>query len=221
MSFKRILPLTLLALLLTACGTLTGIPSHGGGKRFAVEQELVTASARAAAKDMDLHHLQGRRVALYVSTMGDQGSGTITGGRYSVSALLRGEYTNIPDTLTSYAYPNYTTTATTTADTLSSNTQSTSVLNAPSHVRSKTGGASSTSNIRSQHQRARRLPQRNPDYQSPRHHLSQQPYSNPLLSTRHRNHPRPICRHHHVYQHRRIWHHPQPHRAASLTTPKP
>ena len=136
-----------LTLLLTACGTLTGIPSHGGGKRFAVEQELVTASARAAIKNMDLHHLQGRRVALYVSTMGDQGSGTITGGRYSVSALLRGEYTNIPDTLTSYAYPNYTTTATTTADTLSSNTQSTSVLNSPSHVRSKTGGANSTSNI--------------------------------------------------------------------------
>ena len=96
---------------------------------------------------MDLHNLQGRRVALYVSTMGDQGSGTLSGGRYSVGALIRGEYTNIPDTLTSYAYPNYTTTATTTADTLSSNTQSTSVLNSPSHSRSKTGGASSTSNI--------------------------------------------------------------------------
>lgn len=33
--------LTLSALLLTGCDTLTGIPSHGGGKRFAVEQELV------------------------------------------------------------------------------------------------------------------------------------------------------------------------------------
>ena len=143
---RKLLPLTLV-LFLTACGTLTGIPSHGGGKRFAVEQELVTASARAAIKNMDLHNLQGRRVALYVSTMGDQGSGTLTGGRYSVGALLRGEYTNIPDTLTSYAYPNYTTTASTTADTLSSNTQSTSVLNSPSQARSKTGGASSTSNI--------------------------------------------------------------------------
>lgn len=48
---------------LTACGTLTGIPSHGGGKRFAVEQELVAASARAAAKEMDLSALQGRKVA--------------------------------------------------------------------------------------------------------------------------------------------------------------
>ena len=136
-----------LTLLLTACGTLTGIPSHGGGKRFAVEQELVTASARAAIKNMDLHNLQGRRVALYVSTMGDQGSGTLSGGRYSVGALIRGEYTNIPDTQTSYTYPNYTTTATTTADTLSSNTYSTSVLNAPSRSRTRAGGASSTSNI--------------------------------------------------------------------------
>ena len=76
--------LTLSTLLLTGCGTLTGIPSHGGGKRFAVEQELVAASSRAAVKEMDLSALKGRKVALYVSTMGDQGSGNITGGRYSI-----------------------------------------------------------------------------------------------------------------------------------------
>ena len=49
-------------LVLTACGTLTKIPSHGGGKRFAVEQELVAASARAVTKGMDLSALQGRFV---------------------------------------------------------------------------------------------------------------------------------------------------------------
>ena len=147
MSFKRILPLTLLALLLTACGTLTGIPSHGGGKRFAVEQELVTASARAAAKDMDLHHLQGRRVALYVSTMGDQGSGTLTGGRYSIDALIRGEYLNTPDSTTRYTYPSYTTTATTESDGLTGNTSSTSLLNAPSQSRTHTNHNNSRSNI--------------------------------------------------------------------------
>lgn len=58
--------LTLSALLLTGCGTLTGIPSHGGGKRFAVEQELVAASSRAAVKEMNLSALKGRKVALYV-----------------------------------------------------------------------------------------------------------------------------------------------------------
>ena len=36
----------LIPLILTACGTLTGIPAHGGGKRFAVEQELVAAPSK-------------------------------------------------------------------------------------------------------------------------------------------------------------------------------
>ncbi len=127
------------AVLLSACGTLTGIPSHGGGKRFAIEQELVSASSRAAVKDMNLTALQGRKVALYVSTMGDQGSGTISGGRYSIDALIRGEYLNNPVSTTQYDYPQYTTTASTTADSLNSNTQSVSVLNAPSTSKTQTG----------------------------------------------------------------------------------
>ena len=143
---QKLLPLTLI-LFLTACGTLTGIPSHGGGKRFAVEQELVTASARAAAKNMDLHNLQGRRVALYISTMGDQGSGTITGGRYSIDALIRGEYINTPDSTTRYTYPTYTTTATTESDGLTGNTTSTRLLHAPSQSRTHTNRSNNRSNI--------------------------------------------------------------------------
>ena len=135
------------ALLLTACGTLTGIPSHGGGKRFAVEQELVAASARAAAKDMDLQALQGRKVALYIATMGDQGSGSLTGGRYSLDALIRGEYANSPATRTDYAYPRYETTAKTESGGLAGLTTSLSTLNAPSSSRSRNDGASSRSNI--------------------------------------------------------------------------
>ena len=61
MHMKTLILTCLTVLTLSACGTLTGIPSHGGGKRFAVEQELVAASARAAAKDMDLRPLAGRR----------------------------------------------------------------------------------------------------------------------------------------------------------------
>ncbi len=132
--------LSLSALLLTGCGTLTGLPAHGGGKRFAVEQELVAASSRAAVKEMDLSALQGRKVALYVSTMGDQGSGSLTGGRYSVDALIRGGYQNNPDSSTQYSYPSYDTTATTSADSLSSVTTSTSVLNAPASALSKNSG---------------------------------------------------------------------------------
>ncbi|MEQ1536351.1 MAG: hypothetical protein ABL923_10775 [Burkholderiaceae bacterium] len=36
--------LGIVAFSLTGCGTLTGIPSHGGGKRYAEEQRLVSAS---------------------------------------------------------------------------------------------------------------------------------------------------------------------------------
>ena len=125
---------------LTACGTLTGIPSHGGGKRFAVEQELVAASARAAAKEMNLSALQGRKVALYISTMGDQGSGNISGGRYSIDALIRGEYLNTPSSITDYSYPSYTTTANTNAGTINSTTISQSILNAPSQSINHTKG---------------------------------------------------------------------------------
>ena len=144
---KHIFPIALISLLLTACGTLTGIPAHGGGKRFAVEQELVAASARAAAKDMDLQALQGRKVALYIATMGDQGSGSLTGGRYSIDALIRGEYANSPATRTDYAYPRYETTAKTESGGLAGLTTSLSTLNAPSSSRSRNDGASSRSNI--------------------------------------------------------------------------
>ena len=75
MHMKTLILTCLTVLTLSACGTLTGIPSHGGGKRFAVEQELVAASARAAAKDMDLRPLTGRRVAVHIAAMGDQGGG--------------------------------------------------------------------------------------------------------------------------------------------------
>lgn len=138
MSIKTVVVGLAVTVLLSACGTLTGIPSHGGGKRFAVEQELVSASSRAAVKEMDLSPLQGKKVALYVSTMGDQGSGTISGGRYSIDALIRGEYLNNPASVTQYDYPQYTTTATTIADSLSSSTQSTSILNAPSVSKTQT-----------------------------------------------------------------------------------
>ncbi|HFB4640155.1 TPA: adhesin MafA, partial [Neisseria gonorrhoeae] len=132
--------LLLIPLVLTACGTLTGIPAHGGGKRFAVEQELVAASSRAAVKKMDLSALKGRKAALYVSVMGDQGSGNISGGRYSIDALIRGGYHNNPDSATRYSYPAYDTTATTKSDALSGVTTSTSVLNAPAAALTKNNG---------------------------------------------------------------------------------
>ncbi|MBP3194602.1 MAG: hypothetical protein J6M05_02910 [Cardiobacteriaceae bacterium] len=120
---------------LSACGTITGQPSHGGGKRFAIEQELIASSARKAVKSMDLEALEGKKVALYISAIGDQGSGNFTGGRYSITNLIRGEYQNLPHSITEYSYPEYTTVAETNTDGLSGTTISNSVLNAP--IRSK------------------------------------------------------------------------------------
>ncbi len=84
------------AVLVSGCGTLTGIPSHGGGKRFAIEQELVSGTARAAAKDFDVSAIVGRRAAIYLTSIGDVGTGNLIGGRMSLSALLRGEAVHSP-----------------------------------------------------------------------------------------------------------------------------
>ncbi len=83
-------------ILLSGCGSLTGIPGHGGGKRFAVEQELVAAATRATIKAIDLTSLHGKKVNLFVNAIGDTGAGNLTGGRFSVAAQLRGEYHRIP-----------------------------------------------------------------------------------------------------------------------------
>ena len=109
---------------ITSCGTITGLPSHGGGKRFAIEQELIASSARQAVKSMDLSALEGKKVALYISVIGDQGSGNFTGGRYSITNLIRGEYQNLPNSITEYSYPEYMTVAETNTDGLSGTTVS-------------------------------------------------------------------------------------------------
>lgn len=144
---KKLFLLSILALCLTACGTLTGIPSHGGGKRFAIEQELVSASSRATIKEMDLSELKGKKVALYISTIGHEGAGTMMGGRYSIDALIRGEYANLPATRTSHSYPTYQTLAETQSGGLQGITTSQSVLNAPSHSHTDTGGYGERSHL--------------------------------------------------------------------------
>lgn len=77
-------------LVLSACGTLTGIPGHGGGKRFVEEQRLVSASIRGSLEEIDVQPLVGKRVALVFSLISDEGAGNIVGGRASLSAILTG-----------------------------------------------------------------------------------------------------------------------------------
>lgn len=135
------------AFTLSGCGTLTGIPSHGGGKRFAVEQEMISAASRAAAKDLDLSALAGRKVALFVTVIGDEGSGTLMGGRYTLDALVRGDYINSPTTTTTSQYPVVPTTAITESGGTTTTTTAQSALNAPSQSESETRGHNKTSGV--------------------------------------------------------------------------
>ncbi len=73
---------------LSGCGTLTGIPSHGGGKRFATEQRLVSASIRASLKDIDVSALRGKRAALVFDLVADEGGGNLAGGRWTPGLLF-------------------------------------------------------------------------------------------------------------------------------------
>jgi hypothetical protein len=97
-----------LLLFLTGCGSLTGIPGHGGGKRFAVEQELVAAATRATIKKIDLTTVRGKKVNLFVNAIGDTGTGNLLGGRFSVVSQLRGDYIQSPPVTEKSVYPRYT-----------------------------------------------------------------------------------------------------------------
>ena len=104
------LPLVILAmvsLMLGGCGSLTGIPSHGGGKRFAVEQEMIAAATRATLKQLPLDELAGKRVNLFINTIGDKGAGNISGGRLNIVSQLRGDYIQSPKVVEKSHYPRY------------------------------------------------------------------------------------------------------------------
>lgn len=81
---------------LTACGTMTGIPSHGGGKRFAVEQRLVAASVRSTLMQIDVSPLKGKKVAIMFEMMQDEGGGTLNGGRLNLFTALTSGYVQSP-----------------------------------------------------------------------------------------------------------------------------
>ena len=101
-----------LLLHLCSCGSITGIPAHGGGKRFAVEQELVAAATRATVKKIDLSTIRGKKVNLFVNAIGDTGTGNMVGGRYSLVSQLRGDYIQTPSVTEKSVFPRYTSTST-------------------------------------------------------------------------------------------------------------
>lgn len=88
--------MALLVTSLTGCGTMTGIPSHGGGKRFAIEQRLVAASVRSTLMQIDVTPLKGKRVAIMYEMMQDEGGGTLNGGRLNLFTALTAGYVQSP-----------------------------------------------------------------------------------------------------------------------------
>ncbi|MFC1467190.1 hypothetical protein ACFLQY_00635 [Verrucomicrobiota bacterium] len=67
--------LILCAVVLAACGTYQGIPSHGGGMRFTEEQRLLSSSMSRAVGKLDLSSCKGKRVQLIVQSMETSGGG--------------------------------------------------------------------------------------------------------------------------------------------------
>lgn len=94
-NLKRI-AVVAVSVFLVGCGTLTGIPSHGGGKRFAIEQRLVSTTIRGAIKEIDLTALRGKTVFLQITSINDQGAGNMIGGRASLIFALQGATESSP-----------------------------------------------------------------------------------------------------------------------------
>ena len=69
------LPISLATLLISACASFRGMPTHGGGKRFDEEQRVVSASIRHAANQMDFSKIKSRRVAIEVTSLETSGTG--------------------------------------------------------------------------------------------------------------------------------------------------
>jgi hypothetical protein len=69
------------ALTLSGCGTFTPIPSHGGGKRFAMEQVLVSASIRKVISEIPVEQLRDKKVLFETTIVHDEGGGAMSGGR--------------------------------------------------------------------------------------------------------------------------------------------
>lgn len=125
---------------LSGCGSLTGIPGHGGGKRFAIEQELVAAATRATIKQIDLTVIKGKRVNLFVNTIGDDGGGNLVGGRFSVISQLRGDYIQSPAVKEYSRYPTYSSITNSNSSGLRSTSTTQSTLNSPEYKRSQQKG---------------------------------------------------------------------------------
>jgi len=125
------LAICLFPIILSSCGTITGIPSHGGGKKYAVEQEMISSTAYAVAENINLKDLKGKSVRLFFASIGDQGAGNLNGGRLTLSGLISGISSKQPEITTYNNLPQVKSSGTVTTGNTSTITSSTNVLEYP------------------------------------------------------------------------------------------
>ena len=85
---KSLSVLVLLAGLGTSACSSHGLPSHGGGKRLYIEQDIVATSAMEALDKLNFSAAKGKNVKLVVTAMGDAGGGSGRGGLSGVTAAI-------------------------------------------------------------------------------------------------------------------------------------
>jgi hypothetical protein len=149
-SIKRIVISTVLVFAIlgsqTGCGTMTGIPSHGGGKRFAIEQRLVSASIRSTLMDIDVTSLRGQKVAIVFDLISDEGGGSLSGGRLNFLAGMTSGYVVSPVNSTNSQFQifNLTDTGTNTQNQTSNGTQTGASTSTGTGTQTSTGTTTST-----------------------------------------------------------------------------
>ncbi|MEO5349689.1 MAG: hypothetical protein H7836_08595 [Magnetococcus sp. YQC-3] len=77
------------SILLAGCGSITGLPGHGGGKRFALEQEMLSVVIKDAVEPF-VFPVDFQEASTVFNIINDEGSGELSGGR--LEGLLRGTY---------------------------------------------------------------------------------------------------------------------------------
>jgi hypothetical protein len=77
-----------LIITLSGCGTYSPIPMHGGGKRFAVEQLLISTAIRNVVYEIPVDEIKNKKIFLETSVIQDEGGGYTNGGRAYLSNQL-------------------------------------------------------------------------------------------------------------------------------------